>query len=417
MTVHTLPSNGSQRHEHLFPPDLIENTPKRQPVALLSHAERERLMERAFAGLYRWYVARSQKMRNWNPDADFAWGELRQDHSPDVIQLIEGFFAVEQYTPDYTSEILQIVRRSNGRSNFQLRWGAEEERHANTWENALLFSRGRSPGSNRALQVAAAQQQLDAALGRPAAHDAVHGLSGAGDPDQLSELRQDRARRVGQPAYANDADPVLARACTLLAVDEAAHYAFFLEGARLYLYYQPEETLQGYPRCHHAFRDARPEHHSELAAGRRDHLPRGRLRPARYSSATSSRPVFENMTVTGRKALENGLKRSREIPNDEGVMRLTALWDAFDPGEAERSVMRLHDKIIDYEKSVGRELWTRSASSRNPDWPKLRDNHAHFPRNLIAAGRSCPGRILVRLPVIPAGPGLHPRRLRAFRPP
>ena len=114
-------------------------------MIVLSREERERQVERAFAGLYRWYVARSQKMRNWNPDADFEWTQMRTDHSDDVVQLIEGFFAVEQYTPDYTSEILRIVRQSNGRSNFQLRWGAEEERHANTWENALLFSRRRSP--------------------------------------------------------------------------------------------------------------------------------------------------------------------------------------------------------------------------------------------------------------------------------
>ena len=125
MAVDTLLRNGSGLRESVSPPDLIEDRPRDLPITLLGRDERERAIERAFAGLYRWYVARSQKMRNWNPDADFKWGAMRHDLSPDTVQLIEGFFAVEQYTPDYTSEILRIVRRSNGRSNFQLRWGAE----------------------------------------------------------------------------------------------------------------------------------------------------------------------------------------------------------------------------------------------------------------------------------------------------
>ena len=55
-------------------------------------------------------------------------------------------------------------------------------------------------------------------------------------------------------------------------------------------------------------------------------------------------------------------------------MRLTALWDTFDPGEAERSVMRLHDKITDYEKSVGRDALDPIRFQPNPDWPKSSSN-------------------------------------------
>jgi len=51
-------------------------------------------------------------------------------------------------------------------------------------------------------------------------------------------------------------------------------------------------------------------------------------------------------------------------------MRLTALWDTFDTGEAERSVMRLHDKITDYEKSVGRDALDPLHFRSNPDWPR-----------------------------------------------
>ena len=355
--------------ESMLPPDLTESTEsKGWPVSLLSRDERERQVERAFAGLYRWYVARSQKMRNWNPDSEFEWGKMRTDHSDDVVQLIEGFFAVEQYTPDYTSEILRIVRRSNGRSNFQLRWGAEEERHANTWENALLFSRGRTPEA-----IEHYKWQLRNNNWTLPWDDPLHML--------LYTVFQERATQINYLNFAKIArgesgkvgasatDPVLARACTLLAVDEAAHYAFFLEGARLFLYYFPEETLQG---IHDVI--------SHFAMPAQNIIPNwpdiaetiyrtGVYGPKEFQRDVIG-PVLENMTVAGRKALDNGLKRSKQIPDDQGVMRLTALWDVFDPGEAERSVMRMHDKIGTYETSIGRDAFDPIRFGANPDWPQ-----------------------------------------------
>ncbi len=384
MTANTLP-NPTQTKEHkpevpvsmidaILPPDPLEDAPGRTgkddgtPVTLLSREERERQMERAFAGLYRWYVARSQKMRNWNPDSEFAWRDMRQDHSADAIQLIEGFFAVEQYTPDYTSEILQIVRRSSGRSNFQLRWGAEEERHANTWENALLFSRGRTPDQIEHYKWQLRNNNWTLPWDTP-----LHMMLYTVFQERATQINYLNFAKIARgesdnPALAGDADPILARACTLLAVDEAAHYAFFLEGARLYLYYFPEETLE-------AIHDV-VTHFAMPAQNIIPNWPQVAetiYRAGVYGPRVFQRdvlgPVFDNLTVAGRKALDNGIKRARAIPNDQGVMRNPALWDVFDTGEAERSVMRLHGKITDYEKSVGRADLDPFPFQRNPDWP------------------------------------------------
>lgn len=385
MTANTLP-NPTQNKEHkpevpvsmidaILPPDPLEDAPGRTgkddgtPVTLLSREERERQMERAFAGLYRWYVARSQKMRNWNPDSEFAWRDMRQDHSADAIQLIEGFFAVEQYTPDYTSEILQIVRRSSGRSNFQLRWGAEEERHANTWENALLFSRGRTPD-----QIEHYKWQLRNNHWTLPWDSPLHMMLYTVFQERATQINYLNFAKIARgeseiPALAGDADPILARACTLLAVDEAAHYAFFLEGARLYLYYFPEETLE-------AIHDV-VTHFAMPAQNIIPNWPQVAetiYKAGVYGPRVFQRdvlgPVFDNLTVAGRKALDNGIKKARAIPDDQGVMRNPALWDVFDTGEAERSVMRLHGKITDYEKSVGRSELDPFPFLHNPDWPK-----------------------------------------------
>jgi len=103
------------------------------------------LIERGLVGLYRWYLARSQAQRDWNPDRSFNWRALRPDHSPQLSTIVEGFFAIEHYIPDYISKTVAQVRQSYGRSHFQISWGAEEEKHADLWQNTLLFSRFRTP--------------------------------------------------------------------------------------------------------------------------------------------------------------------------------------------------------------------------------------------------------------------------------
>jgi len=83
-------------------------------------------------------------------------------------------------------------------------------------------------------------------------------------------------------------------------------------------------------------------------------------------------PVFANLTVVGRKALDKGIKESKAIPDTEGKMRLTALYQSFDPGLIEENVIRLHDKVIEYEVSTGRDAVDPIRFLRNPDWPNTK---------------------------------------------
>ncbi|HXI25207.1 MAG TPA: hypothetical protein VNG71_15190, partial [Pyrinomonadaceae bacterium] len=68
--------------------------PPVSPLGLLSRDEKDRLVERGVVGLYRWYLARSQATRNWNPDKSFNWRAFRTDHSPELNHVLEGFYAV-----------------------------------------------------------------------------------------------------------------------------------------------------------------------------------------------------------------------------------------------------------------------------------------------------------------------------------
>ena len=90
----------------------VEEMRPSYPAGLLSSQEKDVLIERGARSLYRWYTTRSQKTRRWHPDQSFDWRALRTDHSTDVNNVIEGFYGIENYAPDYTSKLTHMMRKS-----------------------------------------------------------------------------------------------------------------------------------------------------------------------------------------------------------------------------------------------------------------------------------------------------------------
>ncbi|MEK6784173.1 MAG: acyl-ACP desaturase [Nitrospirota bacterium] len=201
---------------------------------------RERAVYRAFQGLYRLYVRRADS-RRWNADSDFDWKSIRKDLSPEVQCILRGFFAVEQFVPDYTGCLADLFRPNYGRSQYQLQWGVEEARHADVWRNALRSSTAMSLCEIEDYSMALRQQRWSPPWDGP-----IEMLFYAVFQERATQLTYlDMAGLFKSSTYGTgDGDPVLYKAAMAVAVDEAAHYRFFLEGARLYLYYFPEESLE-----------------------------------------------------------------------------------------------------------------------------------------------------------------------------
>jgi acyl-[acyl-carrier-protein] desaturase len=330
----------------------IEDERPKIPVGLLTRDYKDMLIERGFLGLYRWYVARSQLTRNWNPDKDFNWRAFRKDHSPEVQRVLEGFFAVEQYVPDYVTSLLQVIRQSHGRSHFHIRWGSEEEKHADLWYNSVLFSEHRSPKWLRDYMG-----QLRGRAWSIPWEDPMHMI--------FYTVFQERATQVnylnmaaiargetGKPGFEGDVDPVLAEMSKVIAIDEAAHYNFFLEGARLYLYYYPTKAIEAMHDVITHF--AMPAGHlipdynkfAEVVA-----------RLGIYGPREHSRDVVQhalnNLGFAGRKALENGIKRGRMVPDENGNMRETAIFEAIDFPSIADKVKRIFGRIRTHEDEIG----------------------------------------------------------------
>src|SRR5262249_48557662 len=151
----------------------------------------------------------------------FNWQALGKNHSPHLLAVVEGFYAVEQYAPDYTAKLTQLVRHSYGRAHFQMRWGAEEEKHADLWRNVLLFSGGRSPQ-----QLEEYTDDLRARSWRPPWDTPLHMLLYTVFQERATEriyLNLAKIVRADNKdsRFTLNRDPVLAEAAETIALDEA----------------------------------------------------------------------------------------------------------------------------------------------------------------------------------------------------
>lgn len=329
--------------------ELAEQRPNHSPQ-LLSHEERHRLVERGMVGLYRWYLARSQATRNWNPDKSFDWRNIRKDHSPEINRVLEGFFAVEQYVPDYTSSILGLVRKSHGRSHFQLRWGSEEEKHSDTWQNALLFIGNRSPDWIRNYMDILRNDEWKLQFDDPITMTAYVVVQERAT--QVNYLNTLLVAEGKNPNFQDDVDPVLAEVSKTIAIDEAAHYMFFQEVFKLYLYYFPHKAIEAIWHVIDNFGMPADEYMPEFETFAQALVDTNIYGPREYSRDVLQH-ALSNLSIKSRKKLEKGIMKTREVPDPEGKMFCAAFWDGFSYMEIETGVERLFGKIQKYEAEIG----------------------------------------------------------------
>lgn len=335
----------------------IKEQRPRFPVGLLSRQEKDRLIERGLVGLYRWYLARSQDTRNWNPDYSFEWPKLRTDHSPLLNDIIEGFYAVEQFVPDYTARAIDLVRKSYGRSHFHLRWGAEEERHANLWRNTLLFLGARSPEWIWEYTQALHQNQRWSLPWDDVPHLNCYVViqERATQLNYLNTLAI-ASGKSDHSELVNDTDPVLAKAALTIAVDEAAHYHFFLEVTRLYLYYYPAQTIRALLDVINHFTMPALDLISimpDVADFEEATYRAGVYTPRQHVQDVLGVALQHLGNIADRKTLARGVKRSRLVPDPDGNLRDTAIFDIFDYNAVESAVKRLFGRIQKHEQATG----------------------------------------------------------------
>jgi acyl-[acyl-carrier-protein] desaturase len=249
-----------------------------------------------------------------------------------------------------------MTRESYGRSHFQIRWGSEEEKHSDLWLNTLIFSRHRDPDWIRDYQASLRSDEWMMPW-----NDVFHTIFYVVVQERATQLNYLNTAIIARgqsevAAHKNDADPVLAKVAETIAIDEAAHYSFFLEVARLYLYYYPARSLE-------ALYDVINNFHMpglDIIANRAE-LSEALYQAAIYGPRQYTRDVLtvalKNMGVDNRRAflkrLSDGIKRTRIVPDPDGNDRHTATFDVFDYDAVEKAVKKLYGRVASYEKEVG----------------------------------------------------------------
>jgi acyl-[acyl-carrier-protein] desaturase len=341
----------------------LEADRPRHARALLSPNARALAIERGLVALYRWYSEHSRRRRNWHADTCIDWSRVRRDHSDAVSTIVEGFFAVEQYTPDYTGPLLGLIRESYGRSQWHLYWGAEEVRHADLWRNAVVALGRRN--QRWVEEYTGELRRHTWALPWDSARHILFYQVIQERATQVSYLNLGLAMRGKLPRLSTPADDPLARACALIATDEAAHYAFFAEAARLFLYYEPEASLQALVDVLRHFtmpaRDLIP-HYDEF--GRVLHESGVFGRAIHYRDVV--RIALDTLSVPALRELEAGVRRAREIPGIDGVQRTAACLDTLNRAEIERKVAQMFKRSQTHLERAG--LGQLFDSTFTPAW-------------------------------------------------
>ncbi|MBL8820122.1 MAG: acyl-ACP desaturase [Planctomyces sp.] len=312
-----------------------------------SQRRRQQCVDRGIASLYRWYVARSQPSRQWNADTDFRWKEIRRDLPEDILAIVQGFYAVEQFIPDYAAELTGLLRKNYGRSQFYLKWGSEEARHADLWQNVLLASGYRTlpwlEDYSRELRSRSWELPFD---------DPLEMLIYTVLQERATQINYARLRTaVSQCGQEGCHDPVLELAAKTIAIDEVAHFEFFLSATILHLYYFPERTLAALARVLAFFEMPAvtivPDYEPFIEA-----LYRRGLFGKKIYYAEVFKLICRQFGVSDVRKLDNCVKASRTTQLDAAGLPLHPS-QIFDFETIQETVISLFQRLGRFEQEAG----------------------------------------------------------------
>jgi acyl-[acyl-carrier-protein] desaturase len=192
-------------------------------------------LENKFYELYIQFFNRAEIERRWNLQKDIPWEKANAKVSDDIAFIVESFMAVELYLPDYTSKILEMVRKSRGRAWFQANWGYEESKHSLALEQWLLHSGKRSRKEIDEFTEQVLSREWNVPFETPRQMMIY---------TTFQELSTGLNYRNLRKKAIEQNDPALATALSHIARDESAHYQFFQDGVKLHMKEDRDGTLE-----------------------------------------------------------------------------------------------------------------------------------------------------------------------------
>jgi acyl-[acyl-carrier-protein] desaturase len=202
--------------------------------------------QRKIYALFRDYFDRAEKKRRWSIKDGIPWEKCNPNLPAAIADVVETFCAVELYLPDYLSKLIPQVRATRGRAWMLANWGYEECKHSMVFGDWLLRSKHRSEEQMADLEGQVFAREWDLPYGN------ARGMVCYTTFQELATwLHYVNLRKIVQ---AEGGDPALEQALHLVAIDEKAHYNFFMKLVRLYLEYDRAGTLEQLRQVVNTFR-------------------------------------------------------------------------------------------------------------------------------------------------------------------
>jgi acyl-[acyl-carrier-protein] desaturase len=82
-----------------------------------------------FRGLYRDFFDHAEAKRRWNLVDGIPWDQVKMRAvDEDLVEILEAFYSVEMYLPDYSAKLIALNRKNQGMAWFFTNWCYEEEK-------------------------------------------------------------------------------------------------------------------------------------------------------------------------------------------------------------------------------------------------------------------------------------------------
>ncbi len=182
-------------------------------------------LEKEIWKIYQEFFDLAERRRRWSLRDDIPWNQCNPATDPAIASIVESFCAVELFLPDYVGKFLPLVRGTRGRAWFAANWGYEESKHSLVMQEWLVRSGHRTEEQIEEVQNWAVVGEWELPT------DDVRGLACYTMSQELATWLHYRNLRL----LVEGTDPALSKLLAVVAVDERAHYDFYVKVLRLHL--------------------------------------------------------------------------------------------------------------------------------------------------------------------------------------
>jgi acyl-[acyl-carrier-protein] desaturase len=259
------------------------------------------------AALYRQfrdYFDLAERKRRWSIRNDIPWAQCNRSLNPALADVVETFCAVELYLPDYLSKLIPQVRANRARAWMLANWGYEECKHSMVLEDWLLRAHQRTPEQISDMHGEVFAHEWDLPYDNACAMLCYTTFQELATRIHYTRLIEAIKREGGCPA--------LEGGLTLIAIDEAAHAAFFRRLLEIYLQYDRAGTLEQMRRVVNTFK--MPAVHMLADSARRmGDVKRLRIFDEEIFVQQVYEPILDKLGVT-RKEMRRKTPRETVVP-------------------------------------------------------------------------------------------------------